>query len=174
MATGIEWAFLQDFETDTHALVGLGYELGIADKGILKNEDEVRLWGSYNRGFDRQHLCRVVDSMTPIGSEDIAGDADRLCWHIHADYWVSSQFCPVAEFNGYYVIGECDNTPLPFSGFDVQNQGGGEGEAVITNGLGLEWRFSDSLALRGAYEHPHTDNVDLFGDRYKASLVWAL
>lgn len=48
-----------------------------------------------------------------------------------------------------------------------------EDSFVITDGLGLEWRFSDSLALRGAYEYPLTDNIDLFGDRYTASLVWA-
>jgi hypothetical protein len=173
VAAGIKWAFLQDFETDTHAAVGLGYELGVGDKDILQNDDEVRLWGSYNRGFDRLHLGGTLNYMTPVGAEDATGDADRLSWHLHADYWLSPQFSPVVEFNGYYVVGEGDNTPLPFSGVDVLNLGGGEGEAVITNGLGLEWRFSDSLALRGAYEYPLTDNIDLFGDRYTASLVWA-
>jgi hypothetical protein len=172
LAAGFKYNFLQDWETDTHAAAGLGYELGIGDEDVLQDDDEVRLWGSYNKGFDRLHLGATLNYLTPVGSEDALGDASRVFWHLHADYWVNQNFSPVFELNGYHVVSEGDNTPLPFSGVDVANLGGGDGEDVITNGLGFEWRFNSSLSARAAYEYPWTDNVDLFGSRITASVVW--
>jgi hypothetical protein len=51
LAAGIKWAFLQDWESDMHAAVGIGYELGIGDEEVLQDDDEVRVWASYNNGW---------------------------------------------------------------------------------------------------------------------------
>ena len=173
LAAGIKWNFLQDWENDTHAAVGLGYELGIGDDDVLQDDDELRLWGSFNQGFDRLHVGGTANFLFATDSEDALGDADRASWHLHADYWINEQWSPVVEFNGYHVLDEGDNTPLPFSGVDVANLGGGSSEGVVTSGVGFEFRALEDLAFRAAYEFPLTDNEDLFGYRWTASAVWA-
>lgn len=172
LGAGLKWAFLQDWETDTHAALGLGYELGIGDEEVLQDDDEVRVWGSFNRGFDRLHLGANVNYLAAVGSEDALGDSDRLSWHMHADYYVNSTFSPVLELNGYHTLSDGDNVAVPFSGADVANLGGGEDEDVITAGLGFEVRSGGLGAFRVAYESPLTDNEDLFGYRWTASVVF--
>ncbi|MEM9916071.1 MAG: hypothetical protein AAF911_14040 [Planctomycetota bacterium] len=171
VAAGLKWAFLQDFTTDTHAAVGVGYELGIGDDEALQEDDEVRLWASFNKGFEELHLGGTVNVLLPVGSEDPLGDSDRLTWHLHADYWLCSWFSGVAEINGYVTLNDGDNAPLPFSGVDVANLGGGEDEDVITFAPGFELRPADNVGLRVAYEFPLTDNEDLFGYRWTISAV---
>ena len=172
LAAGLKWAFLQDWENDMHAAVGIGYELGIGDEEVLQDDDEVRLWLSYNNGMDRWHFGANVNFTMGVGSEDALGDSDRLSWHLHADYYLNETFSPVIEVNGYSTLSEGDNTPLPFNGVDVANLGGGDGEDVITAAVGGELRVIDGVGLRLAYESPLTDNVDLFGYRWTFSAVW--
>lgn len=173
IAAGIKWAFLQDWETDTHAALGVGYEIGLGDEEVLQDDDEVRIWGSFNKGFDRLHLGATVNVFFPVGSEDAVGDSDRLSWHLHADYHVHEMFSPVLELNGFQTLSNGDNAPLPFSGVDVANLGGGDGEDVITAGYGFEARPADGLALRLAHESPLTSNEDLYGHRWTLSAVWS-
>lgn len=172
VAAGFKWAFLQDWESDTHAAAGVGYELGIGDDDVLQDDDEVRIWGSFNKGFDRLHLGGNVNLTFPVGDEDALGDSDRLSWHLHADYFVNETFSPVLEVNGYSTLSEGDNAPLPFSGVDVANLGGGDGEDVITAGIGAEIRAADIGAFRIAHEQPLTDNEDLFGYRWTVSFIF--
>lgn len=172
LAAGLKWAFLQDWERDLHAALGVGYELGTGDEEVLQEDEEARVWASLNKGFERLHLGATVNGLFAMGSEDALGDSDRLTWHLHADWYAHPAFSPVVEFNGYHTLSEGDNTPLPFSGVDVANLGGGEGEDVVTAALGVEVRPGAGLGLRAAYESPLTDNEDLFGYRWTASLVW--
>lgn len=171
IAAGLKWAFLQDWEQDLHAAVGAGYEFGIGDDEALQEDDEVRLWASVNKGFDALHLGATANLLLPVGDEDPLGDSTRLFWHAHADYFVCDWFSPVVELNGYHTLDNGDNAPLPFSGIDVANLGGGEDEDVITAGFGVEVRPLDNLGLRAAYETPLTNNEDLFGYRWTFSAV---
>jgi hypothetical protein len=174
LGAGLKWAFLQDWNSNMHAALGLGYEFGIGDEEVLQGDEELRLWASFNKGFDRLHLGATVNGLFATGSEDALGDSDRLSWHLHADWYMSEMFSPVVEFNGYHTLSDGNNTPLPFSGVDVANLGGGEGEDVITGALGAELRVNPSLGVRAAYEAPLTDNEDLYGHRLTVSLVWSL
>lgn len=171
IAAGVKWKFYEDWDNDLHAAVGVGYEIGIGDDEVLQQDDELRLWGSVNKGFDKLHLGTTVNLTIPTESEDALGDSTRLFWHVHADYYVCEWFSPVAEINGYATIDEGDNTPLPFNGVDVANLGGGKSEDVITLGLGGELRPAENVGVRVAYEFPLTDNDDLFGYRWTLSLV---
>ena len=172
IGAGLKWAFLQDWETDLHAAVGAGYELGVGDEEVLQEDDEVRLWASVNKGFDRLHLGATLNAMFATGSEDALGDSDRLSWHLHADWYLNQVLSPVVEVNGYHTLNEGDNAPLPFSGVDVANLGGGDGEDVITAALGFEARATERIGVRAAYESPLTDNEDLFGYRWTVSVVF--
>ena len=171
IAAGVKWNFLQDWENDLHAAVGIGYEIGIGDDQALQEDDEIRLWASVDKGIDKLHLGATVNLLLAAGTEDPLGDADRIHWHARADYFLCEQFSPVVELNGYHVFEEGDNAPLNFSGVDVANLGGGKSEDVITIGLGGEFRVIDDLALRVAYESPLTDQDDLFGYRWTFSAV---
>lgn len=172
VAAGLKWAFVQDWERDFHAAAGLGYELPVGSEDVLQDDAELRVWAGANKGFDRLHLGFVVNGLFATGSEDDLGDSDRLSWHLHADYFVNEWVSPVVEVNGYMTLNEGDNTPLPFSGVDVANLGGGDGEDVISAALGGEIRPCEGLGLRAAYEAPLTDNEDLFGYRWTISAVW--
>ena len=171
IAAGVKWKFLEDWDSDLHAAVGVGYEIGLGDDEVLQQDDELRLWGSVNKGFDKLHLGATANLTIPTGSEDALGDSTRILWHLHADYYVCEWFSPVAEINGYATIDEGDNTPLNFNGVDVANLGGGKSEDVITLGLGGEVRPASNLGLRVAYEFPLTKNDDLFGYRWTFSAV---
>jgi hypothetical protein len=173
VAASIKWNFLQDWDNQLHAAVGLGYETGVGDDEVLQDDDEIRLYGSIDKGFDRLHTGLTVNLTIPTGSEDALGDSTRLFWHARADYFVNEWFSPVVNLNGYHTIDEGDNTPLNVSGVDVANLGGGKSEDVITAGFGAEFRPIDNLGLRAAYEFPLTSNDDLFGYRWTFGAVYS-
>lgn len=171
IAAGLKWNFLQDWENQMHAAVGVGYELPLGDPGILQNDDEIRAWASFNKGFDKLHLGGTVNVLFPVGDEDALGDSTRLIWNLHADYYVNEWFSPVIEASGFHVLDRGEEV-VPFSGVDVLDLGGG-GD-VITLGFGAEVRPMDNLAVRCAYELPLTDDDnDLYGWRITASVVYS-
>lgn len=172
IAAGLKYNFYRDIENQFYMSGGVGYELGLGNSSVLQDDDELRLWFSADKGFDELHLGFVLNYFYPTSSEDVLGDSQRISWHVHADYYVTEWFSPVVEFNGYHTIDSSSTAPLPFSGVDVANLGGGESEDVITMGIGAEFRVWDNAAIRAAYEFPLTDNIDLFGDRITLSLVY--
>jgi len=172
IAAGLKWNFLQDWDNQFHAAVGAGYEIRAGNGKVLQNDDEFRLWASANKGFDKLHLGGVVNVFFADDEDSGLGNSDWLSWHLHADYWVCEWFSPILEINGYHTMDEGLEV-LPFSGVDVANFGGGEGEDVITAGLGGEFRIGENVALRGAYETPLTRNEDLFGWRWTFSVVYS-
>jgi len=173
LAAGLKWAFYQNWERDAHAAVGVGYEIGIGDAEVLQDDDEVRVWASYNKGFDKLHLGATANYTAGVGSEDPLGDSDRLFLHGHADYWVNGMFSPVVELNYYDTVSEGSNKPLPVTGVDVANLGGGGGNDVLTAGYGFELRPAEAFAVRVAHESPLTSNDDLFGHRWTVSATWS-
>lgn len=172
LAAGLKWNFLQDWENDLHAAAGIGYQFSVGNDEALQGDQEIRLWGSVNKGFDRLHLGGTLNLLFPVGEEDALGDSTRLFWHAHADYYLTEWFSPVVELNGYHTIDDGSKGPLPFSGVDVANLGGGKGQDVITLGLGSEIRPTENLGLRGAFEFPLTNNNDIFSTRWTFSVTY--
>src|SRR5690606_35391043 len=99
-----KWNFLQDWDNQLHAAVGVGYEIASGDDEILHDDDEWRLWLSVNKGFDRLHLGGTVNFFLADDHNQGAGNSDRLSWHVHADYYVCEWFSPLVELNGYHVL----------------------------------------------------------------------
>ncbi len=175
IAAGLKWNFIQDWDNQFHAAVGVGYELSTGDSASLNDDSEWRFWASANKGLDKLHLGANVNVHIADNKSDAKGfgSSDTLDWHLHADYFVCDFFSPVVEINGFHTLDEGSTAPLLFSGLDVVNLGGGKSEDVITLGLGGEIRPTDNVAARVAYEMPLTDNVDIFGYRWTFSLVWS-
>ncbi|MGK0480282.1 MAG: hypothetical protein ACJAQ3_000245 [Planctomycetota bacterium] len=171
LAVAVKYAFLQNWESQTHASIGLGYELGIGDRDTFGGDDELRVFGAFNKGFDRSHIGLSVNAMFATGSEDANGDSDRLSAHLHYDYEINEQISPIVELNYYSTLS--NGSPVtPFSGLDLANLGGNEGEDALSLGLGGEFRVQRDLAVRLAYESPLTSDDDLWGYRWTASAVW--
>lgn len=172
LAAGLKYAVIQDFKSDFHVAVGAGYQFGIGDASVLQNDQEARFWASVNKGFGKLHLGGTVNYIQHTGNEDALGSSDRFMWNLHADYWVCKWFSPVVELSGFHTVDEGDNTPLPFSGADVANLGGGSD--LVTLGLGAEFRplNTDDFGVRLAYEMPITDGDDLYGYRWTFSLIY--
>lgn len=150
VAAGLKYAFLQDWENNMHAAVGLGYEFAIGSPGVFQNDDDIRAWVSFDKGFGPFHVGALNASYLLAMKDDDAaplGGSDTLNWHIHADYYVNQYFSPVIELNGYHVMNRGDEV-VPFSGIDVANFGGG-GD-VISAGIGAEIRPMENLGVRGA------------------------
>lgn len=166
-----KYAFLQDWESQTHASIGLGYKFRTGNQTQLAGDTEFRLFGAWNQGFDRSHIGVSINGLFSTGSEDAAGDSDRLSVHLHYDYEVNDTFSPIVELNYYKTLSNGDAV-TPFSGLDLINFGGNEDEDALSAAIGGEVRFMRDLAVRGAYETPLTSNTDLWGDRWTASLVW--
>lgn len=174
IGAGLKWAFLQDWANQFHMAAGIGYEFGWGDDEVLQDTDELRLWLSANKGFDRLHLGATVNYIMASDTDDGAvGNADLMTAHLHADYRVNDWFSPVVELNGYFVTdeGAVGNT---FSGVDAVSIGGGESEDTITGALGAEFRpLGEDLGLRLAYETDLSGGTSLFGHRWTASLTYA-
>jgi hypothetical protein len=173
IGAGIKWAFIQDWENQFHAAVGLGYEMGVGDDEVLQDTDEYRLWASVNKGFNALHLGATVNYIIAEDNEENAfGNADLVTVHLHADYYVNHWFSPVVEINGYLVQDE-GSVGAAFSGVDAVSVGGGEDEDTYTIAVGAELRpFGEDLGLRLAYETELNDNTSLFGDRWTLSAVY--
>lgn len=173
VAAGLKYAFLQDWENNMHAAVGLGYEFAIGSPGVFQNDDDIRAWVSFDKGFGPFHVGANASYLLAMKDDDAAplGGSDTLNWHIHADYYVNQYFSPVIELNGYHVMNRGDEV-VPFSGIDVANFGGG-GD-VISAGIGAEIRPMENLGVRGAYELPlTTDDDDLYGWRLTFSVIYS-
>ena len=170
IAAGLKWNFIQDWDNQFHAAIGAGYELSTGDSDTLHDDDQWRFWASANKGLDRLHLGGTFNVFLSDDQNQGLGNSDTISWHAHADYRLCDVFSPVVELNGYHTLDE-GAAPLPFSGLDVVNLGGGKSEDVVTVGIGGEVRALDGVAMRAAYETPLTDNDDLFGYRWTMSLV---
>lgn len=174
IAAGIKYNFLQDWENQMHAAVGVGYELAVGDAKILHNDDEVRVWGSFNKGFGKLHLGTTVNYYWVPEKDRTAssfGDSDHMSWHLHADYRVCDWWSPVLEMNGYHVMD--DTNGLPIQGVDLVNLGGDTADSVILLGIGSEFRPTESIGIRGAYEMPINETDGLFNYRWTFSTVFS-
>jgi len=172
IGAGLKWAFWQDFSKQFHMAVGAGYEIASGTERVLQDDDEIRVWGSIDKGFDKWHLGGTLNFFFPVGSEDDLGDSYTMSWHLRTDYRLTDWFSPVIEFNGYHVL-QAGDSPLPFQGIDIGNFGNGEDDPVVTIGLGGEFRPATDLGLRVGFELPLTDNEDLYGWRVTASIVFS-
>ena len=172
IALGFKCNFIQDWEKQFHAAAGIGYEFKTGQGKMLHNDSELRLWGSLNKGFNRLHLGSTLNLFLAEDKDSGAGNADRLSWHLHADYWINRYYSVVLELNGYHVLDE-GREVLPFQGLDALNLGGGKNEDVVTIAFGDEFRATDQLSIRGAYEMPLTSKEDLFGYRWTFSAIYS-
>ncbi len=173
VAAGLKYAFLQDWENQMHAAVGVGYEAAVGSPGVFQNDDDIRAWLSFDKGFGAFHIGANASYLIALSddNEKPLGASDTLNWHVHADYYVNQYFSPVIELNGYHAINRGVES-VPFSGIDVANFGGG-GD-VISIGFGGELRPIENLGLRAAYELPITqDDDDLYGWRLTFSAVYS-
>ena len=167
VAAGLKWNFIQDFENNFHAAVGGGYELAIGDPSVLQNDDDVRLWASADKGFDKFHIGANVNFLIPLSDDDSL----RFYWNAHADYYLCEWASAVLEVHGYHTLDD-GNAPPPFSTLDVADIGGGPD--VVTAAVGAEFRVIENLALRGAWETALTDDDnDLFGWRLTLSAIYS-
>ncbi len=178
IGAGLKYAWYQDQKEQLFAASGIGYELGTGNDAVLQQDDELRLWSSVNKGFDKLHLGATVNLQVPMdnkaGNLSDLGGSTTLSWHLHADYRVSERFSPVAEMNGYHVLDDGRNAITDVSAIDVANLAGGKGENLVTVALGGEFRCPlTGLKLRGAYEIPLTNDNDLFKYRVTASVIWS-
>ena len=173
IGAGIKWAFLQDWEKQLHAAVGIGYEFGWGDDEVLQDTDELRLWASVNKGFDALHLGATANYIIAADNEDGAlGNADLVTLHLHADYFLCEWISPVVELNGYLVQDE-GSTGVAFSGVDAVSLGGGENDDTWTVAFGAELRpLGDNVGLRVAYETGLQQQDSLFGHRWTFSAVY--
>ena len=172
IAAGLKYAFLQDDANKLYAAAGLGYEFASGDDNVFQDDDEIRAWLSVNKGFGRLHLGATVHYFIATDNgNDPLGDSDHLSWHVHADYQVCKWFSPVLEVNGYHVTNE--GSPVtPFSGADVLNLGGNSSENLMTGAIGVEFRPTEKISIRAAYERAITDDLSLFGHRWTFSTVF--
>lgn len=169
VAAGLKYNFYRDVEEQLYMSAGLGYQIDLGDSDVLQDDEILRLWVSADKGFDKLHLGGTFNYFHAVDTESSFGNSDTISWHVHADYYLCEWFSPVVEFNGYHTVEE-GTVAVPFSGVDVANLGGGEGEDVVTLGLGGAFRVLDNVDIRAAYEFALTDNSQLFGDRFTISL----
>ncbi len=172
IAAGLKYNFYRDVDEQLYMSAGIGYQFDLGDSAVLQDDEILRLWFSADKGFDNLHLGATFNYFIATDTESSLGNSDTISWHLHADYYVTDWFSPVLEFNGYHTVDE-GTVAVPFSGLDVANLGGGQGEDVVTAGIGAEFRVWQDLAIRAAYEFPLTNNSQLFGDRITVSLVYS-
>lgn len=173
VAAGLKWQWYRDDELKLYSAFGAGYEFCWGESRALQNDGEARVWGSVDKGFGKLHTGATLNYRFATSDDNRDnGNCDILSWHLRADYRVTEYFSPVVEFNGYHVTNDSDSG-LPLNGADVVNFGATDADPTISAGFGLELRINESLAVRGAYEVPLTDNDDsLYGTRLTFSLMF--
>lgn len=172
IGAGLKWAFIQDWENQFHMAAGVGYEFSFGEQDVLQDTDELRLWLSANKGFDKLHLGATVNFILSEDDQDgLLGNSDMITVHLHADYYLTEWFSPVVEINGYLAQDDAP-APVDFSGVDAGSLPGGENNDTYTIAVGGEIRLLAGLGLRLAYETELNGNDSLFGDRWTMSAVY--
>lgn len=177
LAAGLKYAWYQDREKQLFAASGIGYELHTGNDAVLQQDDEVRLWTSVNKGYDKLHLGAAANLVVPTDDKSGPGDfggSTVFSWHLHADYRVCERFSPVVELNGYHILDDGKNGVTDLNIGDVANIAGGQGRSLVTAGLGGEFRCPvTGLKFRAAYETPLSNGNDAFKYRVTGSVVWS-
>lgn len=172
LAAGLKYNLIQDWKNDFHASVGLGYQFPVGDPSVFQNIQELRAWGSLNKGFDRLHLGFTFNYLTLTGNQGPLGSSDRITLHFHGDYYVCKWFSPILESNMYFATDRGREVPgITFSAADVGNIGGGSD--LITGAVGVEVRPFEHTAIRAAYETDLTSGDSLYGYRVTVSLIYS-
>jgi len=173
VAAGLKWEFLQDRRDQLYAAFGAGNQFPWGESKVLQNKDEVRLWGSVDKGFGRLHLGGTFNYFIASGEEGPDGSGDHLSADVHADYRCCDWFSPVVESNFYHVTKSRD-VALPIQGADVTNLGGVSGDDVWTIGVGAEIRPIKHVAIRAAWEKNVTHPADVFDNRVTVSAILSI
>jgi hypothetical protein len=170
IAAGLKWEFLQDHRDQLYSAIGAGYQFPWGESKSLANKEQVWLWGSVDKGFDRLHVGATFNYFIATGEEGLYGAGNHLSGHLHLDYWVCDYFSPVAEAN-YYHTTQSHDAALPIQGADLTDLGGGANDDICTLGIGAEVRPIHNLALRAAWEKNVTHPDDIFDSRVTVSAV---
>jgi len=172
IAAGLKWEFLQDATDQLYAAFGVGYQFPWGESKVLQNKEELRLWGSIDKGFNKLHLGATFNYFIATGEQGLYGAGDSLSGDVHADYRICDWFSPVVEGNVYHVTSS-RHPVLPIQGADVTDLGDGSSDDVWTVGVGFEVRPCNSLAIRAAYEKNVSHPSDIFDSRVTVSAVIA-
>ena len=167
-ALSVKYAFLQDWENQTHASVGLGYELDVGSANLFGDSDDIRLFAAFNQGFDRSHIGLSANALFSAGQEGPGEGTDRVSLHFHYDYELNEYFSPIVELN-FYDTFSCGSGVL-INGTDLGDLGGND--AAFIAGFGGEVRLLRDVATRIAYETPLIESADIFGYRFTLSALW--
>ena len=171
LGLGFKYSILRDWETHQHVSLGASFEFGISGEDNFYDDDEARLFATFARRVGEVNVSGTANLRFGVGDEDPRGDSDNLSLHLHADYPLHPIFSPVLELNYYNTLSNGENV-TPYSGVDLANFGGAEGEDVLSYGVGGEARLVDDILMRAAFEAPLTDNEDIFGYRWTVSAIW--
>jgi hypothetical protein len=170
LAAGLKWSFWQDWQHQTFASVGVGYQFPTGESTVLQNKEEIRAWFAVDQGFDSLHVGGVFNYFFADGHEGPLGATDHFSINIHTDYWINQYISPVIEGNLYQVIRN-RNGVLPIQGADFTNLGDGKSDTIATVGVGLEVRPLSNIAIRAAWEKNVTHPSDLIDSRVTVSAI---
>jgi hypothetical protein len=170
VAAGLKWGFLQDQRDQLYASLGAGYQFPWGESKVLQNKEELRLWGSVDKGFGKLHAGATFNYFIATGEQGPYGAGNHLSGDLHLDYRVCDFFSPVAEAN-YYHVTQSRNAVLPIQGADVTDLGDGANDDICTLGVGAEVRPLEHVALRAAWEKNVTHPDDAFDSRVTVSAI---
>jgi hypothetical protein len=171
LAAGLKWEFLQDRRDQLYSSVGIGYQFPFGESKVLQNKEELRLWGSVDKGFDKLHLGGTFNYFIATGEKGPLGAGDNLSADGHIDYRVCDFFSPVVEGNFYHVT-KSNHAALPIQGADYTDLGGGYDDDIFTIAIGAEIRPLKDLAVQAAWEKNVTHPDDIFDNRVTVSAIY--
>jgi hypothetical protein len=167
----LKWEFLQDQRDQLYSALGIGYQFPFGESKVLQNKEELRLWGSVDKGFDKLHLGGTFNYFIATGEEGPYGAANSITGDAHIDYRACDFFSPVLEGNVYHVT-QSRHAVLPIQGADYTDLGGGANDDIWTIGIGAEVRPLKDLAVRGVWEKNVAHPSDIFDSRVTVSAIY--
>lgn len=169
---GPKYTFWRDDQSGTIAAIGLNLEIPIGDSDVFQDTGSGAVAPHVSLGQQLGNFHLLGSFGYRFGFDDERSDS--LFVSAHLDYSFFDRIYPFVELNWFHYTDNGTSRAANFEGADLINFGSDnvKGENLVSLGLGLRFKITESIQAGVAYEFPLTSGDDFMDYRITADIIF--